>query len=75
MKANFDDRYNNSARTPLEVFDLVEGAAVTVSVKKASAVVSDWKAAPRLGLAAIVERITEIHNSMPPDAWAIFPLT
>ena len=63
MIANVKARYENGVLTPLEPLDLEEGKEVVVSVEEA----------PKRGLAAIAERSTEIHKSMPPDVWDDLP--
>ena len=52
-------RFSEGVLRPLEPLDLEEGAEVTVSICDPS---------PK-GLAAIVERVTELQKNMPPDAW------
>ena len=63
MTTNVRARFSEGVLTPLEPLDLEEGVEVTVSIGDPS---------PK-GLAAIVERVTELQNNMPPDAWDGLP--
>ena len=69
-------RYVNGQLTPLEPLDLEEGAEVMVSVEEAPLeppVLVENAPPAKQGLAAIVERITELHKSLPPDSWDDLP--
>lgn len=63
MIANFKARYENGVLTPLEPLDLEEGKEVTVSIRDA----------PPRGLAAIVAKVKELQNDIPPEAWDDLP--
>ena len=56
-------RFSEGVLKPLEPLDLEEGAEVTVTIEDSS---------PK-GLAAIVERVTELQRDMPPDTWDGLP--
>ena len=56
-------RFSEGVLRPLEPLDLEEGVEVTVSISDPS---------PN-GLAAIVERVTELQKNMPSDAWDGLP--
>ena len=76
MTITIKARYANGQLTPLEPLDLEEGVEVTVSVEERPldplAVVENAPPAKQ-GLAAIAERVTELHKSMPPDSWDDLP--
>ncbi len=57
--------YANGVLTPSEPLDLDEGREVTLSIEDA--------AAPKRGLAGIVEAVQELHKTIPPDAWDVLP--
>lgn len=63
MIANFKARYENGVLTPLEPLDLEEGKEVVVSIRDA----------PSRGLAAIVAKVKELQNDIPPEAWDDLP--
>ena len=65
MIANVKARYSNGVLTPLEPLDLEEGAEVTVSVEDALPA--------KRGLAAIADKVRELHRDIPPDAWDALP--
>ena len=58
-------RYANGVLTPLEPLDLEEGAEITVSFEEAQPL--------KQGLAAIAEKVRELHKDIPPDAWDVLP--
>ena len=63
MIANFKARYENGVLAPLEPLDLEEGKEVVVSIRDA----------PSRGLAAIVAKVKELQNDIPPEAWDDLP--
>ena len=73
MAHNVKARYTNGALVPLEPLDLEEGQEVMVSVDATSAGASHKNPKPKRGLAAIAERVAEIHKTMPPEAWDGLP--
>ena len=66
-------RYSDGALVPLEPLDLEEGKEVVVSVEDAPAGMSGETAAPKRGLAAIVEKVKERQKDIPPEEWADVP--
>ncbi len=65
--------YAKGVLTPLEPLDLEEGAEVSVAVEGGNGVRAEPAPAQRQGLAGIAEWITEMHKSMPADAWDDIP--
>ena len=66
-------RFSNGALVPLEPLDLEEGREVVVSVEDPPAGMSEETPATKRGLAAIVERVKERQNDIPPEEWADIP--
>ena len=66
-------RFSNGVLTPLEPLDLEDGAEVTVSVAAARVATGEDTPVAKRGLAAIAERVSELHKSMPPGAWDDLP--
>lgn len=58
-------KFTNGHTVPLERLDIEEGAELVVAIEDT--------AAPKRGLAAIVERVKELHKDIPPDAWDDLP--
>ena len=58
-------KFTNGHIVPLERLDIEEGAEVVVAIEDAPA--------PKQGLAAIVERVKELHKDIPPEEWADVP--
>ena len=73
MMASVKARYANGVLTPLEPLDLEDGAEVTVSIADDRVATVENTAVAKRGLAAIAERVAEIHKSMPPGAWDDLP--
>ncbi len=73
MMANVKARYANGVLTPLEPLDLEDGAEVTVSIADARVATVENTPVAKRGLAAIAERVSEVHKSMPPGAWDDLP--
>ena len=73
MMANVKARYANGVLTPLEPLDLEDGAEVTVSIAGARVATGANTPVAKRGLAAIAERVSELHKSMPPGAWDDLP--
>ena len=73
MMASIKARYANGVLTPLEPLDLEDGAEVTVSIADDRVATVENTAVAKRGLAAIAERVAEIHKSMPPGAWDDLP--
>ena len=63
MIMNVRARFSAGVLRPLEPLDLEEGAEVRVSIEDL----------PPRGLAAIVDRVTELQKNLPPDAWDGLP--
>ena len=63
MISNVRAMFSQGVLRPMELLDLEEGVEVTVSIGDPS---------PK-GLAAIVERVTELQKDVPPDAWDGLP--
>ena len=62
--------YANDVLTPSEPLDIEEGKEVTLSIEGEP--LSDG-APSRGGLAAVVEAVRELHESIPPEAWDVLP--
>ncbi len=73
MMASVKARYANGVLTPLEPLDLEDGAEVTVSIADDRVATVENTAVAKRGLAAIAERVAEIHKSMSPGAWDDLP--
>ena len=58
-------KFTNGHIVPLERLDIEEGAEVMVSIEDAPQASG--------GLAAIVEKVKELHKDIPPDAWDDLP--
>ena len=72
MMVSVKARFSNGVLTPLEPLDLEDGAEVVVSVAAVRVAGEDTPVAKR-GLAAIAERVSELHKSIPPGAWDDLP--
>ena len=66
MVASVKARYANGVLTPLEPLDLEEGEEVTLSIEGSAAT-------PGRGLAAVVAKVKELQQDIPPDAWDVLP--
>jgi predicted DNA-binding antitoxin AbrB/MazE fold protein len=72
MIVNVKARYAGGVLTPPEPLDLDEGKEVMVSIEDAQGE-AEHPPTARQGLAAIAERVSELHEAMPPDAWDDLP--
>lgn len=66
-------RFSNGVLTPLEPLDLEDGTEVTVSIADARVATGEDTPVAKRGLAAIAERASELHRSMPPGSWDGLP--
>ena len=73
MTTNIKAKYTSGALVPLVPFDLEEGREVSVSVEAASAEASHNTPEPKRGLAGIAERVLEMQQYIPPEAWNDLP--
>ena len=64
MIARVKAKFTNGHIVPLERLDIEEGAELVVAIENV---------APKRGLAAIVERVKELHKDIPPEEWADVP--
>ena len=58
-------KFTNGHIVPLEPLDIEEGVELVVAIENT--------AAPKRGLAAIVERVKELHKDIPPEEWKALP--
>ena len=58
-------KFTNGCIVPLERLDIEEGAELVVAIEDTLA--------PKRGLAAIVERVQELHKDIPPEEWEDLP--
>ena len=65
MIARVRARFTNGHIVPLERLDIEEGAEVVVAIEDAQA--------PKRGLAAIAEKVKELHKDIPPEEWDALP--
>ena len=65
MIARIKAKFTNGHIVPLERLDIEEDAEVVVAIENATH--------PKRGLAAIVERVKELHKDIPLEEWDALP--